>query len=156
MARRPTSTGRTFSRTVEREPRHRGPEARPRQRQTRDLAEKWEKWCQFSFSERQKRTDTNSHQFFFELDWACVSWDGDFRHTPGGWEHWSFCGDRWNRIRKAERKTYLKNAYRVLLTRARQGMVIVVPAGDAADPTRDPLYYDATFQHLAEVGFKVL
>jgi hypothetical protein len=91
-----------------------------------------------------------------ELDWACITWDGDFRYTSGGWEHWSFCGDRWNRIRKPERKTYLKNAYRVLLTRARQGMVIVVPEGDPSDPTRDPQFYNSTFRYLAEVGFKTL
>jgi hypothetical protein len=99
---------------------------------------------------------TEFHVQGLELDWACVTWDGDFRHTPGGWEHWSFCGDRWNRIRKAERQTYLKNAYRVLLTRARQGMVIVVPAGDSGDPTRDPSYYDSTFRFLADVGFRTL
>ena len=64
---------------------------------------------------------TEFHVQGLELDWACVTWDGDFRHTPGGWEHWSFCGDRWNRIRKPERKVYLKNAYRVLLTRAQPG-----------------------------------
>jgi hypothetical protein len=99
---------------------------------------------------------TEFHVQGLELDWACVTWDGDFRHTPSGWEHWSFCGDRWNRIRKPERKVYLKNAYRVLLTRARQGMVIVVPQGDSADSTRDPTFYDSTFNYLAEVGFKVL
>lgn len=53
-----------------------------------------------------------------ELDWACVTWDADFRHAPEGWQHWSFTGARWNHIRKAERQTYLKNAYRVLMTRA--------------------------------------
>jgi hypothetical protein len=77
-----------------------------------------------------------------ELDWACVTWDGDFRHTDAGWEHWSFTGDRWNRIRKPQRQQYLKNAYRVLLTRARQGMVIVVPEGDPGDPTRKAEFYD--------------
>jgi hypothetical protein len=99
---------------------------------------------------------TEFHVQGLELDWACVTWDGDFRHTPGGWEHWSFCGDRWNRIRKPERKVYLKNAYRVLLTRARQGMVIVVPDGDTTDPTRQSRFYDSTFQYLADVGFKLL
>jgi hypothetical protein len=99
---------------------------------------------------------TEFHVQGLELDWACVTWDGDFRHTAGGWEHWSFRGDRWNRIRKPERKVYLKNAYRVLLTRARQGMVIVVPEGDSGDPTRDPTFYDSTFSYLAAVGFEVL
>ncbi|HYE21276.1 MAG TPA: DUF2075 domain-containing protein, partial [Tepidisphaeraceae bacterium] len=91
-----------------------------------------------------------------ELDWACVTWDGDFRHTPEGWEHWSFVGDKWNRIRKAERQAYLKNAYRVLLTRARQGMVIVVPEGDPDDPTRDGTFYDPTYAYLREVGIPEL
>ncbi len=53
-----------------------------------------------------------------ELDWTCVTWDADFRHTASGWGHWSFRGDRWQRIRKPERQVYQKNAYRVLLTRA--------------------------------------
>lgn len=88
-----------------------------------------------------------------ELDWTCVTWDADFRFTQDGWEHWSFCGDRWNRIRKLERQAYLKNAYRVLLTRARQGMVIVVPEGDSGDPTRKHEYYDGTFEYLRRIGF---
>lgn len=96
---------------------------------------------------------TEFHVQGLELDWACVTWDADFRHTGAGWEHWSFCGDRWNRIRKPERQMYLKNAYRVLLTRARQGMVIVVPDGDPEDPTRRSEYYDSTYGYLREVGF---
>jgi hypothetical protein len=91
-----------------------------------------------------------------ELDWACITWDADLRHNGDCWEHWSFCGDRWNRIQKSERRTYLKNAYRVLLTRARQGMVIVVPEGDTGDPTRNPAYYDATFGYLRQIGFRIL
>jgi hypothetical protein len=51
---------------------------------------------------------------------------------------------------------YLKNAYRVLLTRARQGMAIVVPPGNAEDPTRNPPFYDATFEYLKEIGFSIL
>ena len=91
-----------------------------------------------------------------ELDWACVTWDADFRYTKNGWEHWSFVGDRWNRIRKQERQVYLKNAYRVLLTRARQGMVIVVPQGSSEDLTRRSGFYDPTFEYLQEIGFKVI
>jgi hypothetical protein len=91
-----------------------------------------------------------------ELDWACVTWDADFRYTRDGWEHWSFCGDRWNRIKKLERKAYQKNAYRVLLTRARQGMVIVVPEGDAGDPTRSAEYYDRTYEYLCGLGVRTV
>lgn len=91
-----------------------------------------------------------------ELDWTCVTWDADFRYTGEGWDHRSFCGDRWNYIKKAERKSYQKNAYRVLLTRARQGMVIVVPPGDIEDPTRKPEFYDPTFEYLQEIGFTTI
>lgn len=91
-----------------------------------------------------------------ELDWTCVTWDADFRHTQSGWEHWNFVGSGWQHMRKRERQMYLKNAYRVLLTRARQGMVIVVPQGDSSDPTRDRGFYDSTFNYLRDVGFPCL
>ena len=79
-------------------------------------------------------------------------WDADLRFTPGGWEHWSFGGSKWSRILKPERRRYLTNAYRVLLTRARQGMVVVVPEGDSTDPTRLPKYYDPTYAYLKGIG----
>jgi len=99
---------------------------------------------------------TEFHVQGLELDWACVTWDADFRYSPRGWESKSFCGNRWNNINKEERKQYLKNAYRVLLTRARQGMVIVVPEGDVDDHTRNPEFYDVTYSYLAEIGFTVI
>lgn len=99
---------------------------------------------------------TEFHVQGLELDWACVVWDGDFRYSANGWQHFSFVGSKWQRILKAERQMYLKNAYRVLLTRARQGMVIVVPEGDADDATRDPVYYDPTFEYLRALGFEVI
>jgi hypothetical protein len=91
-----------------------------------------------------------------ELDWTCVTWDGDFRYGKNGWEHFSFVGNKWQNIRKPERQQYLKNAYRVLLTRARQGMVIVVPIGDKTDPTRDCKYYDSTYIFLESIGFDII
>ena len=99
---------------------------------------------------------TEFHVQGLELDWACVTWDADFRYSPNGWECKSFCGNRWININKEERKQYLKNAYRVLLTRARQGMVIVVPQGDDEDATRNPAFYDPTFDYLRATGFTVL
>ena len=89
-----------------------------------------------------------------ELDWSCVLWDADFRHTKDGWDYRSFVGSKWNYIKKAERQMYLKNAYRVLLTRARQGMVIVVPYGDPLDPTRNPDFYNPIFDYLKSIGFE--
>ncbi len=87
-----------------------------------------------------------------ELDWTCVVWDGDLRHAGHAWTHHSFIGDRWTNIHKDDRRAYLVNAYRVLLTRARQGTVIVVPQGDEADPTRAPVFYDPVYDYLRAVG----
>jgi hypothetical protein len=99
---------------------------------------------------------TEFHVQGLELDWVCITWDADFRYDANGWEHWSFVGTKWNHINKEERQNYLKNAYRVLLTRARQGMVIVVPPGDIEDCTRQPKFYDPTFDYLQETGFTVI
>jgi DUF2075 family protein len=99
---------------------------------------------------------TEFHIQGLELDWACIVWDADFRYESSGWRHFSFVGDRWQRIRKPERQAYLKNAYRVLLTRARQGMVIVVPIGSDEDGTRRRDYYDTTFEYLRRVGVPLL
>lgn len=90
-----------------------------------------------------------------ELDWTCLVWDGDLRYSYGTWDYYEFNGGtRWNKIKKAERQAYQLNAYRVLLTRARQGMVICVPEGSASDPTRNPEFYDGTYEYLKQMGFK--
>lgn len=99
---------------------------------------------------------TEFHVQGLELDWTCVVWDGDFRFHGDEWTHHSFVGSRWQRIVKPDRWTYQKNAYRVLLTRARQGMVIVVPQGDLDDPTRSPDFFDGTFQYLESLGLPVI
>lgn len=87
-----------------------------------------------------------------ELDWTCVAWDGDLRSDNSGWNHHYFRGDRWCRISNLDNQRYLCNAYRVLLTRARQGMVIYVPQGNPKDATRSPTFYDATYHYLTELG----
>ncbi len=99
---------------------------------------------------------TEFHVQGLELDWACVAWDGDLRYNPLGWIYKSFRGSKWQNINKETRQLYLKNAYRVLLTRARQGMVIVIPEGDEEDLTRLPEFYDDTFKYLESIGFEVL
>lgn len=87
-----------------------------------------------------------------ELDWVCVTWDADFRHHRNGWSCHSFVAKKWQNMRSVDRQNYLRNAYRVLLTRARQGMVICVPPGSPHDPTRAPEFYDRTFDYLAGLG----
>lgn len=89
-----------------------------------------------------------------ELDWTCVTWDGDLRYDENGWKHFSFVGRKWNNIKKPDRQQYLKNAYRVLLTRARQGMIIFIPNGDSKDDTRKAEYYDPTFKYLQGLGLR--
>lgn len=91
-----------------------------------------------------------------ELDWSCVVWDGDLRLADGNWDFHGFVGKRWQRILKDERRRYLINAYRVLLTRARQGLVIVVPEGDEMDSTRNSNFYDPVFHQMKSLGIPVL
>lgn len=91
-----------------------------------------------------------------ELDWACVAWDADLRYENGAWNYKSFRGTGWHNINNPARMRYLKNAYRVLLTRARQGMAIVVPDGCHEDRTRDPAFYDGTYNYLRQIGFQVI
>ena len=91
-----------------------------------------------------------------ELDWACVTWDGDLRFEDTEWSYHEFRGSRWCNIRKSSKQKYLLNAYRVILTRARQGMAIFVPPGDPVDPTRSPEYYDSTFRYLTDIGIPLL
>ncbi len=86
-----------------------------------------------------------------ELDWVCMAWDGDLRFSNENWKTYSFKGTKWHNILKEERKKYLINSYRVLLTRARQGLIIYIPSGDSMDNTRLPEYYDSTFKYLSEI-----
>ena len=99
---------------------------------------------------------TEFHVQGLELDWACIAWDGDLRYANDGWKTYEFRGSKWLNIKKEERKQYLINAYRVLLTRARQGMIIVVPDGNSEDSTRKPEHYDATFNYLKSLGIPVI
>lgn len=91
-----------------------------------------------------------------EVDWACVAWDGDLRRGETEWSFHDFRGAKWCNIANANNRRYLKNAYRVLLTRARQGMVLFVPPGDAGDATRQPEFYDGTFNYLRAIGIPTI
>lgn len=87
-----------------------------------------------------------------ELDWTGVCWDADYRYEDGAWKHYSFRGTKWQRSNAVEKQLFLKNAYRVILTRARQGMVIFVPRGSPTDPTRPCANYDPIFDYLQCCG----
>jgi len=89
-----------------------------------------------------------------ELDWTCVGWEGDFRFENNRWTFNKFSGTSWKNVNDDERKNYLKNSYRVLLTRARQGVVIFIPEGDVNDATRKPEFYDGTYNYLKEIGLE--
>jgi DUF2075 family protein len=87
-----------------------------------------------------------------ELDWVGVCWDADLRMVDGRWSHHRFRGTAWQNVKNEYQRAYLANAYRVLLTRARQGMIIYVPNGDPGDPTREPRYYDGVVRFLEACG----
>ena len=98
-----------------------------------------------------------------ELDYACVLWDADMRYEEGKWEFYKFNGkNKWNQEKNKENKKYMLNAYRVLLTRARQGIIICIPKGNSRltqegfpeDPTRLPEFYDSTYKYLKSLGLK--
>ncbi|HJV00677.1 MAG TPA: DUF2075 domain-containing protein [Burkholderiaceae bacterium] len=91
-----------------------------------------------------------------ELDWCLIAWDADYRYIATEFQHWKFTGSSWKRRNGVEQRRYLENAYRVLLTRARQGMVIFVPCGDPNDITRLPEYYDGTYDYLVRCGLTIL
>lgn len=99
---------------------------------------------------------TEFHVQGLELDWSCVVWDGDLRYSENEWNTFAFKGNKWQSIHSLERKRYLVNAYRVLLTRARQGMVIVVPEGNSQDHTRKSEFYDSTYDYLKGLGISVV
>lgn len=95
-----------------------------------------------------------------EIDWACIAWDADLRlnKEQTSWQHFQLrSGTKWQNINKPINQEYQINAYRVLLTRARQGMVIVVPDGShdvPPDETRKPEWYDGIYNYLKKIGIK--
>lgn len=103
------------------------------------------------------------NEFFvqgLEIDYAAVLWDADFRYNPdkNDWDYFCFDGkNKWSKRDEPHqdiKRFYMKNAYRVLLTRARLGMVIVVPKGSSTDKTRNPEFYDCTYNYLKSIGIK--
>ena len=101
-----------------------------------------------------------------ELDYTCVLWDADMRCDNGKWTFYKFSNttSKWSPENNEENRKYALNAYRVLLTRARQGMVICVPYGNEKknadgfpeDPTRLPEFYNGTYNYLKSLGLKEL
>ena len=96
-----------------------------------------------------------------EVDYACILWDADMRYDDGKWSFWKFNGKtQWIPEKNIETQKYMLNAYRVLLTRARQGMVICVPEGNSnkthegfpEDSTRLPIYYNSTYEYFKRIG----
>lgn len=87
-----------------------------------------------------------------ELDWTGVCWGGDLAPKNREWACRSFKGTKWQIVRSAEKRQFIINKYRVLLTRAREGMVIWVPNGDSEDKTRNPKVYDRIVAWLEECG----
>ncbi len=91
-----------------------------------------------------------------EIDWAGVCWDADLRRDDAGWAAYRFRGTKWQHVHDEEAKRYLRNAYRVNLTRARQGLIIYVPEGNEQDPTRHAGFYDPIADYLISCGIRRL
>lgn len=90
-----------------------------------------------------------------EIDYTCVAWDINL-YYDNGWNHQNFKGSKWQNINQQSAKNYLLNSYRVLLTRARQGMIVYVPEVDGKDPTRSKKMYDETFKYLKKCGLDII
>jgi hypothetical protein len=91
-----------------------------------------------------------------EVDWACICWGGDFLRVNSNWQLRQFSGTTWKRVRQRLAREYVTNTYRVLLTRARQGMVLFVPLGSDEDTTRSVAEFDSTAEFLLSCGAKSL
>ena len=91
-----------------------------------------------------------------EIDWACIAWGANFYMNGSTWKYQTFKGTKWQNINQEIDREYLKNTYRVLLTRARQGMVIFIPEGSEIDHTRPFMFYNRTFEYLKELGINEL
>ena len=95
-----------------------------------------------------------------ELDWGIVCWDADLRRidNKNEWDYYRFKGTKWEKRNKPELQRYLLNSYRVLLTRARQGLIIYVPYGvdKEEDPTRNKDFYNSIYNYLKSCGLKDL
>ena len=91
-----------------------------------------------------------------EIDWVCLAWDINYYFKNGKWNCQYFSGTKWQNIHSKKDKTYLQNAYRVLLTRARQGLIIFIPNGDELDHTRPKELYDTTFDYFKSCGIPTL
>lgn len=89
-----------------------------------------------------------------EIDYALVGWDADYRYENEHFECYKLSGSKWQTINKEDNRRYLKNAYRVLLTRAREGFIIFIPKGDNSDNTRLCKYYNELFKYLKNIGIQ--
>jgi len=91
-----------------------------------------------------------------EVDWSCVAWGADLTRTQGEWDLRRFRGTTWQAVRSPEDRAYVINRYRVLLTRAREGMALWIPPGSPTDPTRPPTRFNALEAYLLSCGVKTL
>ena len=89
-----------------------------------------------------------------EIDYSLLAWDADLRRSDDDFDYFKFRGTRWNHVNNLQQQKYLKNAYRVLMTRARQGVVIFIPEGvdPEEDSSRSHFYYDDIYKYLRSCG----
>ena len=94
-----------------------------------------------------------------EIDYSILAWDGNLRYVNNEFEYYKMknsANTNWTPMNDIEEVKYLINSYRVLLTRARRGMVIFIPEGDEEDKTRKKEFYDGTYNYLKNIGIEEL
>jgi Uncharacterized conserved protein (DUF2075) len=91
-----------------------------------------------------------------ELDWVGICWDSDLRRNNKVWDYKNFSGTEWHQTKTSAEQQFLLNTYRVLLTRAREGIIIFVPHGDEKDATRLPEFYNPIYEYLKSCGIEDL
>ncbi|MEM6674396.1 MAG: DNA/RNA helicase domain-containing protein, partial [Planctomycetota bacterium] len=89
-----------------------------------------------------------------EVDWACLAWGGDLTRSSSVWDIRRFVGTEWKQVQNDSARRYAINRYRVLLTRAREGLAIWVPLGHPEDETRDPQRFNSVAEFLTECGVR--
>ena len=91
-----------------------------------------------------------------EIDYVCLAWDINYYFKDDKWNCQNFSGTKWKNVYNENDKTYLKNAYKVLLTRARQGLIIFIPEGNNLDHTRPKELYDETYNYFKSCGIETI
>ncbi|MGE0434331.1 MAG: DNA/RNA helicase domain-containing protein [Planctomycetota bacterium] len=86
-----------------------------------------------------------------EVDHAGILWGGDLVWESEGWGAWKLKGPSWKRVPEPG-ADLVRNKYRVLMTRSRLSLFILVPAADPSDPSQRHSAMESTLGFLVGCG----